>query len=115
MELVLNSLKQGQTRMIFDGNKILIKPFPFAHVSIQHFFNDIDFKNMKTDLELIVTILYEAYTPGGGNTTALYLTSTINTNEDFIFLILQNIKRQISNLKLEFKCIIKCTLSHKRV
>ena len=80
---------------------------------LNNFFNDIDFKNVKSDLELIITILYEGYKAdryGGSSTRGIYLCLIINTNDDFIFLILQNIKRQLSNLKLDFKCIIKCTI-----
>ena len=113
MELlpILNSLNNGKTKMSISDRKLVIKPFPFAHLSMAHFLNDIAIENVKSDSVLLIKILYEGYTPsrfGGSNTTGIYLTLTVNAGkQDIAKLILDTMHEQMVNLKLVFKCIVK--------
>jgi len=108
---IWNVLNEGNSRRCLTENKIIIKPFPFSHSSMQAFLNDINLQGIgKSDL--IFKILYEGYTPsrfGGTNTTGIYL--IVNCNTNFTQTILDVMREQMLDLKLEFKCLIKFTIS----
>ena len=100
--------------MSIDNDKLVIRPEPFAHSSMHSFLNDIKFENVKYDSALTIKILYEAYTPcrfGGSNTTGIYFTLNVNADQDISKLILDTEHEQMENLNLQFKCIVKLTLS----
>ena len=108
---ILGALKIGQTSMQISEYEIVVKPKPFAHLSMQSFINDINLRGIgNLDSVLTLTVLYEGYSPsvyGGSNTTAVYLTLPVYTNTDFTKILLDTMYEQMLNLKLEFKCIIK--------
>lgn len=116
MELlsILNSLNNGKTKMSIIGDKLVIRPEPFAHSSMHSFLNDIQIENVKSGSLLTIKILYEGYTPcrfGGSNTTGIYLTlNAAAAEQDISKFILDAVHEQMLNLKLEFKCIIQLTI-----
>jgi hypothetical protein len=86
-------------------NKIEIKPIPFAHFSMKNFVDDIDLKMIRVKFTL--HILYE----GGSNTTAIYQSFDFEANSDNEPIILRNLAEELFIRGLEFKCVIKCTIT----
>jgi hypothetical protein len=112
MEQVFNSLSKGQTFMVLRNDKIEINPIPFVHFSMKNFVDDIDLKIIKEKLD--VHILYEGYKPnrfGGTNTTAIYQSFNLNGHSDIVQIILLNVEKELLIRGLEFKCVIKCTIT----
>jgi len=104
---------------ILNENKIVIKPFPFVHASMQNFIDDIQLEQiMTTFTNKIVTfkILYEAYHAssfGGSNTCGIFLTLDNKNSDALINDTLEKMTQQMLDLGLEFKCLIKFTLEFK--
>ena len=112
MDEIQNLLRTGNTAMRVSGNKLLVQPFPFLHASMESFIDDINLRGINSvKRRLEFKILYEGYTPsryGGSNTTGIYLKTSAES--DFAELILTQMREQMLNLKLEFKCLVKFSI-----
>jgi hypothetical protein len=98
--------------MSLQNDKIEIKPIPFAHFSMKNFIDDIDLKIIKVKFRM--HILYEGYRPsrfGGSDTTAIYQSFKLNADSDIVQIILQNVAKELFFRGLEFKCVIKCSIT----
>lgn len=109
----------SKTCMLIENNRLIIKPYPFAHSSMQQFFDDIrlpEVLDLYPDKIFVFKILYDAYIPsiyGGSSTCGIYATLNSENKQDFITYTINTMNEQMKGLNLEFKCLVKFIIKVK--
>jgi len=95
------------------NEKLAIKP-QILHSSILSVLNELKFENVKSHSSITINVAYDAvttFTVAGSNTMRIQLTLNTNDGQDVAQLIQDSMRDQMENLNLQFKCIVKLTLS----